>query len=1106
MLRVTDYTETAIPVSPDISRLLPKPPASLIAVKLMEQIEALQGPLAYIARSETAASSIVEAVRSLDPDFDVVFLPPWDCLPYDRISPSRQCMGRRMDAMRVWCQFSRPALFVTSLDAALQKIPPLSVVKSSFFELTTVARFPLDAFRNFVETTGYVEDSLVDEPGEVAFRADVIDIFPAGQSLPMRIHLDGEDGIAELRTYDPLTQRTVVTRESMVFGPASEAIPSGKTTGIEGTSSFSVTERGLFQLYGELQTVFDLLDGVPVILAPDLDARLETYLEIIRDARQAEEDLRGQRRASEASLYLDAVEWVDLLRAQPSSDLPFAADDVLPAFLSEPNPRRSVLTFLTDMRSSHTIVLAGTGKRFDGFCRRVERALGSDLGGIASWRDVVATKPGAVLKLETALDQGFLDAAAKRIVIAAADILGQTADSMTTRGLEEPDLTLGDVVVHEDHGIGILESLETVEIDGEQRDAARLAYHNGASLLVPMEEFGKLWRYGSTPEVVKLDRLHTDAWARKRAAIARDVRTAAKQLKTLARDHRAKVGAILVPPPGAYGKLCAAFPYSLTGDQAAAVDAVLADLASGSVMNRLICGDVGFGKTEIALRAAAAAALSGHQVVLVAPTTVLARQHFGAFQRRFAGSGLKVAMLSRVVDAKEAKAAKAGLAAGEIDIVVATHAVLASDVAFARLGLLIVDEEHRFGTRDKQALKTLAPQLHTLTMSATPIPRTLQAALVGLQEVSLLTTPPMRRRPVRTVLAPADRATMRVALMREHRRGGQSFVVAPQIEDLEGLQEMLADIVPELSLRVAHGKRPAAEMDEIMVAFAEGDGDVLLSTNIIESGLDVPNANTIFVWRADRFGLAQLHQLRGRVGRGKIQGAAYLLTAPDQEVTEETRRRLATLVENDRLGSGLAISFGDLDQRGGGDIAGEDQAGHMRAIGVSLYQMLLAWAVGGSKARGHRDLALNLGLSGSIPETSVSDATVRLNLHAKLARAATIAEIDDLADEYEDRFGDVPAEVTLLLRLARLKRRAGRLGITRIDAGPRAIALAFGKPPSKKLVAALSKRQTPSLREDRLIFECPTETALERLKICETLLAKVVAVRSSKRAGKAKTA
>jgi transcription-repair coupling factor (superfamily II helicase) len=1073
-----------------LSSLLPKPPASLVGVKLLELLQTSGQSLAYIARSEGSARAIADAIAGLAPDMTVVCLPPWDCLPYDRVSPSRQCMGRRMDALRVWYQSPAPVLFITSPDAALQRLPPKAIIETSWVELRTGDRFDRNAFRQFAESTGYVEDGLVDEPGEFAFRADVIDIFPAGQSLPMRIHLDEQEVIAELKSYDPLTQRTVLARDSMIFGPASEAIPSGDVTDIEGTSSASVTERGLFQLYGEMQTVFDLLSETPMIFAAGMDERLETSLEIIREAQQAERDLRGNRRSANQSLYLDAAEWTDRIKAQPALDFNATSLDRLPDFRSETNPRAAFLRFVEDVSRNATVVLAGTGRGFESLCRRIERARDKDLAEAAQWSDVQAAGKGAVLKLACPLEEGFIDAGSGCVLVTAHDVLGATLDAGATQGLAEPELTLGDVVVHEDHGIGILESLETLEVDGERRDAARLLYRDNASLLVPMEDFGKLWRYGSEPEAVSLDRLHTDAWARKREAIAKDVRAAARHLKKLAKERGESTGTLMMPPRAAFLKFGARFPYALTADQSTAIDAVLADLSSGRVMNRLVCGDVGFGKTEVALRAAAAAALSGHQVVVVSPTTVLTRQHFNAFERRFAGTGLTVAMLSRVVSAKEAKAVKEGLASGDIDIVIATHAVLAKDVAFARLGLLIVDEEHRFGTRDKQALRTLAPLLHTLTMSATPIPRTLQTAMVGLQDVSLLTTAPSRRRPVRTMLSPADRATLRVALMREHRRGGQSFVVAPQIQDLESLETMLSEVVPELSIRLAHGKMAAARMDEIMVGFADGDGDVLLSTNIIESGLDVPLANTIFIWRADRFGLAQLHQLRGRVGRGRIQGTAYLLTEAGEEIADETRRRLSTLVENDRLGAGLAISLNDLDLRGGGDLTGDDQAGHMRVIGISLYQTLLERALGTSrKPQNSEDggIVLNLGISSVIPDTSVPDAAVRLNLYAKLARARSIGAIRDFAQEYEDRFGDLPAEVALLLRLARLKLVGERIGASKLDAGERAMAIRFKTTMTRRRVAALSKHQTPTVRDNDLIYDMPTETGEDRLRAFETL-------------------
>jgi len=470
---------------------------------------------------------------------------------------------------------------------------------------------------------------------------------------------------------------------------------------------------------------------------------------------------------------------------------------------------------------------------------------------------------------------------------------------------------------------------------------------------------------------------------------------------------------------------------------------------------------------------------------------VLARQHFINFERRFAGTDIKVAMLSRVVEPQQAKKVKAGLADGEIDIVVATQAILAKDVRFAHLGLLVVDEEHRFGTREKQAMRQMAPLLHTLTMSATPIPRTLQAAMIGVQDVSILATAPSKRRPVRTSLSPADRGTMRTALMREYRRGGQSFVVVPQIDDIDEVNGMLAEIVPDLSVRIAHRKMKAKDMDAVMVGFADGEGDILLSTSIIESGLDVPRANTIFVWRADRFGLAQLHQLRGRVGRGKSQGIACLLTPDSDAISEETRLRLSTMVENDRLGAGLAISMQDLDLRGAGDIAGEDQAGHMKLIGVSLYQKLLERAVAAARKEvllGQQATVLNLGVAGTIPADYVAEGTVRLNLYSRLMRATTEDAINGFAAEFEDRFGELPKEVVLLFRLAKLRMAAARLGIAKIDVGPRALAVTFTSKPGRNRIKPLLPLGQPTERDGRLIFERSPDDPIDDIAYLERLL------------------
>jgi transcription-repair coupling factor (superfamily II helicase) len=500
------------------------------------------------------------------------------------------------------------------------------------------------------------------------------------------------------------------------------------------------------------------------------------------------------------------------------------------------------------------VVVAGSGKSSEALCRRLLKATGTAPRSIDTWEAALEAEPGTLLRLACDLEQGFVDEAQNITVVAAADRSSETSNSNIL--LAEPELRIGDVVVHEDHGVGVLKDLESIAVEDVSRDAARLEYRDGDSVLVPMEEFDKLWRYGSAPEAVTLDRLHTEAWQKKREQIATDIHSTARHLLTLAKQRQASSAETFIPPRAAFSAFVRRFPFAETPDQAEAIRAVLSDLASGKAMNRLICGDVGFGKTEIALRAAAAVALAGGQVVVIAPTTVLARQHFATFERRFAGTGISVGMLSRLVKPSEAKQVKAALAEGELGVVIATQAILGKDVRFAHLALLIVDEEHRFGLKDKRAMNALAPSLHTLAMSATPIPRTLQSAMVGVQEVSLLTTPPSKRRPVRTSLAAFDSASMRTGLMREHRRGGQSFVVVPRIEDIEEVEAILRKIVPELSVVVAHGKMPGAAIDEAIVGFAEGDGDILLATNIIENGLDVPRANTMFVWRAERFGLA----------------------------------------------------------------------------------------------------------------------------------------------------------------------------------------------------------------------------------------------------------
>ncbi|PWE54150.1 hypothetical protein DEM27_21975 [Metarhizobium album] len=1059
----------------------------MIAAKLVEIMHSDRRPRTYVALTGGTAERIASAARCLASDIDVILLPPWDCLPYDRVAPSKQAMGRRMDALRVWLQPStKPRLLITSLGAVLQPTPPFSVVRESEVTLEVGQPFDRDAFREFALRTGYLEEALADDPGELVFREDVVDIFPAGSPVPMRIVLDGDDRIEELRFYDAETQRTTETVEQMTFGPASELI-LGSFSDAADSRLVSVEEQFL-QAYGTMPTLVDVVNGSLLSLQEEWESKLDELVGTIQDATEARAQSKSGTRRKPSPFYFQREQFLREIAMCDQFAIDYA--DARPRGPIEGRNRLNALVTFVDQqkKAGQSVVLAGRGRSMENLVRAVAQT--SDVTPVDDWKECATAPLGSVLKLNCRLDRGF--AVGDIHVVTTTDVFGEDIEEVdTSTFLKEPQIQLGDVVVHEDHGVGILKALETVQVDGTGQDAARLEYRDGASILVPMSEFGKLWRYGSSPETVSLDRLHTEAWAKRRAAIDKDIGKAARHLRRLAKARRETTAEVFAPPQKAYAEFVRRFPYSETAHQSSAIREVLQDLSSGMPMNRLVCGDVGFGKTEIALRAAAAVAFCGAQVVVIAPTTVLARQHFLTFQRRFANTDVKVEMLSRVLKRKAAAKVKTGLASGDVGIVIATQAILAKDIRFAHLGLLVIDEEHKFGARDKQAMRSLSPSLHVLAMSATPIPRTLQSVMIGIQDVSILATSPSKRRPVRTTLGPYDGASMRVALLREFRRGGQSFVVVPQIEDIDGVHKILKDIVPELSVWIAHGKMKAAEMDEIMVGFGDGDGDVLLSTNIIQSGLDVPRASTIFVWRADRFGIAQLHQLRGRVGRGRIQGLAMLLA--DDDIAQETRARLSTIEAHDRLGAGFALSIQDLDMRGAGDVTGDDQAGHVKLLGISLYQKLLERAVldgGKGMSREQQDVALNLGITQTIPEDYVSDGTVRLNLYTRLLRASDQKAIEELEDEFEDRFGELPDEVSLLIRLAKLRLAAAACRIRKIDAGPHGLAISFASQPTRKEWEALTKFCRSEQRDERLVFTVAMNVGPQRLSFLEKVLAR----------------
>ena len=1038
-----------LPQPPDRGKL--QPPAAWCAHQIIETARAA-GPrgLLYAASSERRADEVGRALRQFAPDIEVMVLPPWDCLPYDRASPSRECMGRRMAVLARLSELPHgPRVLVTSAEALMQRTPPPRVLEHAFLSLRAGSRLDRDALQAFAAATGYIADDRIDEPGEIALLGSVVDIYPAAAAGPVRIALDADDTILEIKRFDPLSQRTDEALTEITIGPASELVLDAS----DAEQREAGDEHQAPDTYGRMTSVFDRIPEAIVVEDLRTRERAADFAEQVAEAYEASTSLAerdaDRRLLAPDRLYLSVEAFRRALKVHEAEPLKPETARANPNFAREANPGRAFADFVSArLGEGARVILTGLAHELRPLSRAVKRGLDLAPEVVSDWKGALDAPAGALVAFTADVDAGFQDDKAKLVLIAASDVLGGRAAQAGGDGgaalLRDPDLRVGDVVIHEDYGLGVLKALERVKVDGVERDALRLQYSGDASLLVTVDELHKVWRYGAEPEAVSLDRLHTDAWNRRRAELSADIDQTAVRLVDLAHARAATKGIVLEPPKAAYARFAARFPYPETPDQAAAIEAVLKDMSSGRVMSRLICGDVGFGKTEVALRAAAAAALCGKQVAVVAPTTVLARQHYETFRRRFAGTGVEVAQISRLVSSSQAKDAKAALADGSLHIVVGTHALAAADVAFSDLGLLIIDEEQRFGARLKARLRDLAPVAHLLTMTATPIPRTLQLAMVGVEDVSVIATPPARRRPIRTFLAPWDAAMVRTALLRERRRGGQSFVVVPRIEDIAPLTEELARLVPELGTRLAHGDLSSDEVDEQMVGFAAGDGDILLATNIIESGLDVPRANTMLVWRADLFGLSQLHQLRGRVGRGRAQGVAYLLHDPAHELADATRARLSTLEAFDRLGSGLAISARDLELRGAGDLVGEEQAGHLKLIGAALYQKLLTRAVRAAKGEIEGpDWApeLNIGLTGAIPEGYVPDATVRINLYARLARIEDIEEVDEFAEELEDRFGSLPEEALDIVEIARLQALAKRNDVMKIDAGPKAIAL-----------------------------------------------------------------
>ncbi|MCJ2135340.1 DEAD/DEAH box helicase [Methylobacterium sp. J-026] len=1076
----------------------PLMPTGALAVALLG-FAAGAGPVVHVARDGRRLEDLAATLRALDPEIRVAVFPEWDCLPFDHASPSRATMGARAAVMR-WLtdRAALPDFVLTTAPALVQRVPPPETWASARVTLRVGDPLDVAAATADLKRLGYILDERVDEPGEIAVRGRTVEVFPAAAPRPCRIeHAEGR--VAAIRSYDPISQRSVAEADELVIDPATEIVlEPGSGQSFE---PFTGQEHRLDRYYPRLVTLLDYLPEPRLVVEDGTEARIDAFFEQMEEAR-GRLKARDGRGTAGAGLYLTPAGWREIVAERGRLAATEAAGEplTLPSFARERRPGTAFAKALrARLKAGDIVVLAGTRQPLRRLVRQAGRTAERPIRLIDAWSDVAAAAPGDVLALEAPLAAGFRVPGQGATVIAAADLFGpEAAVAGGVRAIlpmGEVDLRPGDVAVDRDRGLCVFEGLEPVATPGgEPSEALRLRFAGGGILMVPVAQADRIWRYGPEPDAVTLDKLDGGTWPRRRLEAEATMARTARLMLEAARARRETEAPVLAPPPQDMERFAAGFGFAPTPDQAAAVDALMADLASGRPMDRLVCGDVGFGKTEVALRALAAAIFSGKQAALIAPTTVLARQHAETLRRRFGRFGVEVAQLSRLVAPAEARRVKAGLADGTIRLVVGTHALAGSSVRFADLGLTVIDEEQRFGARMKADLRRLSAGGHVLTLTATPIPRTLQAALVGLQSLSVLATPPALRQPVRTVVAPFDAEAVREALIREHRRGGQSFVVCPRIEDIAPMAERLRGLVPGLDVLVAHGDLKPAAMDEVMVRFADGDGDILLATAIVESGLDVPRANTMLVWEAARFGLAQLHQLRGRVGRGQRRGVVHLLSDPAAPPPPAALQRLRALEALDRLGAGFAVSARDLDLRGAGDLVGEDQAGHAKLVGLGLYQHLLQLALTAAKGGRAEDWSpeIELGLPSRIPEDYVPEPEIRLSLYTRLLRLREAEAIEALAGEVEDRFGAPPAPMLALFDLARLRAACCELGVARLRGGPQGVAADLR--PDRPL-AAMAVADGIVLREGRVVWKRPCPDAAACAALAADLLDRVRAAR-----------
>ncbi len=1115
-----------------------------------------------VCRDAERMNALASSLHFFAPELLVLTFPAWDCLPFDRVSPISEITARRMAALtKLSASDTGETLVLTTVNAVSQRTPPKQFVEKASLRLKPGQNIAFERAVAWLEENGYSRASTVRDAGDYAVRGGIIDLFAPGGIGAVRLDFFG-DSVETIRSFDPQTQRSSETLSSLElianseFKLAPENISNFRKeyTSIFGGNArddalyeavsagrrYPGMEHWLPLFHGKLATLFDYLPGVPLILEPLADEAAQERHAQIKDYYDARKEAfdAGQmplyKPLPPDRLYLTEKEWKRKLEENAIGRVtPFGVPESGRVFDPQIRPGRNFAPERTGQNESlfgavvaHAAAKQAEGKRVvvatwsEGSRDRLSQVLadhGLEQGErIANWSEaerLASSKAGFAL---LGLESGF--ETANVAVIGEQDILGDRLARPQRRQRRAQDfiaeltsLSAGDLVVHVDHGIGRFIGIKAIEALGLPHDCLEIHYADNNRLFLPVENLELLSRYGSEETGAELDRLGGAGWQNRKARLKQRIREMAAALVKIAAARSLHEAPKFTVPEGLYDEFCARFPYDETDDQRAAIETVIDDLGAGRPMDRLICGDVGFGKTEVALRAAFLAASNGAQVAVVVPTTLLARQHFKTFSERFRGFPMRIGQASRLVSSADIAKTRAGLADGTVDIVIGTHALLAKSVEFKNLGLVVVDEEQHFGVAHKERMKELRTEVHVLTLTATPIPRTLQLALTGVRELSLIASPPVDRLAVRTFVSPFDPLIVREALLREKYRGGQGFYVCPRIEDLAGRKQFLDEHVPEIRCAVAHGQMPATELERIMTDFYDGKFDVLLSTTIVESGLDIPTANTLLVHRADRFGLAQLYQLRGRVGRSKTRAYALMTVPVDKPITPQAERRLKVLQSLDQLGAGFELASHDLDIRGTGNLLGEEQSGHIREVGYELYQEMLEEAVMMLKAGVTEPASekwspqINIGAPVMIPEEYVPDLAVRLGLYRRLAELDSGNEIDQIAAEIVDRFGPMPDEVKTLLEIVAIKALCRAANIAKFEAGAKGAVIGFRdnrfENPEGLMAWIAKEGSTARVRPDQsLVILRGWDRMEQRIKGAKRLLETFAALAQTKKA------